>query len=36
MIDIANYIYEHPGALDLDLQGMWVSDRAYLTSSSTF
>ncbi|KAF9558385.1 alpha/beta-hydrolase [Agrocybe pediades] len=23
---IANYIYEHPGALDLNLQGMWISD----------
>jgi carboxypeptidase D len=23
---IANYIYTHPGALDLDLQGMWISD----------
>ncbi|KAI0317692.1 Alpha/Beta hydrolase protein [Amylostereum chailletii] len=23
---IANYIYEHPGALDLDLQGIWISD----------
>ncbi|PPR04910.1 hypothetical protein CVT24_007154 [Panaeolus cyanescens] len=23
---IANYIYQHPGALDLNLQGMWISD----------
>lgn len=28
MIDLANFIYENPGALDLDLQGMWISDRA--------
>jgi hypothetical protein len=26
-IDIANYIYEHPTALDLDLQGIWIADR---------
>ena len=23
---IANFIYENPGAVDLDLQGIWVSD----------
>ncbi|TFK35086.1 alpha/beta-hydrolase [Crucibulum laeve] len=23
---IANYIYEHPGALELDLQGIWIAD----------
>ncbi|KAF8959451.1 alpha/beta-hydrolase [Flammula alnicola] len=23
---IANYIYEHPGLLDLSLQGIWISD----------
>ena len=27
MIDIANYIYEHPTLLDLKLQGMWMADR---------
>lgn len=26
-VDIANYIYQHPKALDLNLQGMWISDR---------
>lgn len=25
--DIADYIYAHPKALDLDLQGIWISDR---------
>ena len=25
--DIANYIYEHPGSLDLNLKGIWISDR---------
>jgi hypothetical protein len=25
--DIANYIYEHPKALDLNLQGIWIADR---------
>ena len=25
--DIANYIYEHPTALDIDLQGIWIADR---------
>jgi carboxypeptidase D len=25
--DIANYIYEHPSALALSLQGIWISDR---------
>ena len=25
--DIANYIFEHPGALDLSLKGFWISDR---------
>jgi carboxypeptidase D len=28
--DIANYIYENPSQLDLDLQGIWISDRAPL------
>lgn len=28
MIDFADYLYEHPGLVDLDLQGMWASDRA--------
>ena len=28
---IANYIYEHPGVLDLDLQGIWIADRKYLS-----
>ncbi|TFY81154.1 hypothetical protein EWM64_g2853 [Hericium alpestre] len=23
---IANYIYEHPGGLDLDLKGIWIAD----------
>ena len=23
---IANFIYENPGSVDLDLQGIWVSD----------
>lgn len=23
---IANYIYEHPGVLDLELQGIWIAD----------
>ncbi|KAF8164723.1 alpha/beta-hydrolase [Crassisporium funariophilum] len=23
---IANYLYEHPGVVDLNLQGMWISD----------
>ena len=27
VIDIANYIYEHPTALDLNLQGIWIADR---------
>ena len=27
VIDIANYIYEHPALLDLKLQGMWIADR---------
>jgi hypothetical protein len=26
-LDIANYIYENPKALDLNLQGIWISDR---------
>jgi len=26
-LDIANYIYEHPMALDLSLQGIWINDR---------
>lgn len=25
--DIANYIYEHPGSVDLDLKGIWIADR---------
>ena len=29
MIDFADYIYDHPGLLDLDLQGMWISDRTW-------
>ena len=28
-LDIANYIYEHPGVIDLDLQGVWIADRKY-------
>lgn len=27
-IDLANYIYERPHELDLELQGMWIGDRA--------
>ena len=27
MPDIANHIYENPGIVDLDLQGIWISDR---------
>jgi hypothetical protein len=27
---IANYIYEHPGILDLNLQGIWIADRTLL------
>lgn len=30
MIDTANYIHQHPGLLDLNLQGMWISDRKCL------
>ncbi len=30
MSDIANYIYEHPGELDLDLKGIWIADRTHL------
>ena len=26
-VDIANYIYDNPTALDLDLQGIWMADR---------
>ena len=26
--DLANYIYENPSDLDLDLQGFFVADRA--------
>ena len=26
-LDLANYIYEHPSDLKLDLKGFWVSDR---------
>jgi hypothetical protein len=29
-LDIANYIYENPSQLDLDLQGIWISDRRLL------
>ena len=25
--DLANYIYDRPGALDLDLTGIWIADR---------
>ena len=28
-LDIANYIYGHPRALDLSLKGIWISDREY-------
>lgn len=28
-IDIANFIHENPGSLDLDLQGIWISDRMF-------
>ena len=27
VIDLANYIYEHPTDLNLTLNGFWVSDR---------
>jgi hypothetical protein len=27
-LDIANFIYENPTALDLSLQGIWIADRA--------
>ena len=30
LLDFANYIYDHPGLLDLDFQGMWISDRALI------
>ena len=33
MADIANYIYEHPQALNLSLTGFWVSDRTYYVMS---
>lgn len=23
---IANYLYEHPGAVDLNLKGIWIAD----------
>jgi hypothetical protein len=26
-LDIANFIYENPTALDLSLQGIWIADR---------
>lgn len=26
-LDITNYIYENPGALDLNTKGFWISDR---------
>lgn len=29
LLDIANHIFENPGAVDLDLQGIWISDRQY-------
>jgi hypothetical protein len=32
LADIANYIYEHPSALALALQGIWISDRPSPTS----
>jgi hypothetical protein len=30
-VDIANYIYEHPGVLELNLQGIWIADRKCLS-----
>ena len=27
LVVIANYIYDNPTALDLDLQGVWIADR---------
>lgn len=26
MVDIANYLYEHPQAVDLNLKGIWITD----------
>lgn len=26
MADIANYLYEHPKAVDLKLKGVWITD----------
>jgi hypothetical protein len=28
--DMADYIYSHPGQLDLQLQGIWIGDRQFL------
>lgn len=29
LLDITNYIFEHPTALNLTMTGFWVSDRTY-------
>ncbi|KAG8806089.1 hypothetical protein FRC17_005184 [Serendipita sp. 399] len=29
IVDLADYIYSHPRALDLKLKGIWIADRAY-------
>lgn len=34
IVDIANYIYDNPDLLDLNLKGFWISDREYNTSCS--
>ena len=35
-LDLANYIYEHPSDLKLDLKGFWVSDRTCHTSTFVY